>query len=71
MNRNEIDAAEQALRDPKLRGNVAADIEIARLEKKIRDIKTRITSVTKDFFMVLLWQAVIEEDIEITRHLTK
>lgn len=45
LNRNQIDAAEEALRDPALRGNFAANIEIARLEKKVRDLKRTITTV--------------------------
>jgi CHAT domain-containing protein len=43
LNLNRIDAADEALRDPALRGNVVNDIEVARLEKKLNQIKRSIT----------------------------
>lgn len=45
VNLQRIDEAEAMLKDPQLRGNPATDIEIDRLEGKIRDIKSKIFRV--------------------------
>ena len=44
LSRNRIDEAEAQLRDPSIRGNVATDIEVVRLEKKLQELKARITA---------------------------
>lgn len=44
LNRNRIDEAEAQLQDPTIRGNLAADIEIVRLERKLRELKETITA---------------------------
>ena len=45
INLNRIDEAEQLLKDPKLRGNWATDLEILRLENKLRGLKADGTSM--------------------------
>lgn len=43
LNLNRIDEAEQMLSDPELRGNWSTDIEIDRLERKLKVLKGKIT----------------------------
>lgn len=48
LNLNRIDEAEQMFNDPKLRGNWGTDMEINRLERKLKNIKAKITDIASD-----------------------